>query len=90
MDSRVSSDRHDDIETKVRHMTYAEMSQHQTSLRESASILEGMPTCDSLGENETMNGLQQKLSSVFSWISKHKYRQVKMIVDKSVKPEYKR
>ena len=33
-----------------------------------------------------MKCLQQRFSNVFSGIGKHKYRQVKLIVDESVKP----
>ena len=67
-------------------MSYAEMSQHLTPLAESACTLESMPRSDSLGENETMKCLQQKFSGVFTGIGKHRYRQVKLSVDDSVKP----
>ena len=81
-----ASERHKEIETEVRHMSYAEMSQHLTPLAESARALENMPRSEALGENETMKCLQKKFSSVFTGIGKHKYRQVKLIVDETVKP----
>ena len=68
---------------EVTHMEYSEMAQHLTPLTTTEAF---MTTIKEQGQEQQIKNITEHYPAVFKGIGKHKYRQVKLLIDPAVKP----
>ena len=67
-------------------MSYTEMTEYLTSARHCKEILASRPSSNDPGENETVKAIKDLYPNVLQGTGKHRYEQVKLVVDESVQP----